>query len=255
MIRTGMLWYLKEEIWHENSNNYLNSHEEICKMLELFQDSVNIHNHPEGTVLKFEKRITDTIIEDTEKFLQALHLHKESIKKRTKLSKIRIAHPPVLCLSYSQCPEVISNEIMSYLSPITRLENLRTKYTDDFLIQGLSKKTIPQLIFIWKNFYRTIYIFELACKKSPDMRGEICRTIEDLQLWQGCAWNVRSKKKCKVLYILGLFHVAESQIYDHIIKRSVYDDLCNRVISILHILVSVINNPKRKIYNTQNNAP
>ena len=254
MIYTAsMFGYLRGKIWHKNSNDYLNTHEEIFKMLGLFQDSVLSTAYLESTVFNFEKRITDTIIQDTEKFLQALHLHKDSIKQRLK-SKKTIVYPPVLWLSCSQCPEVISNEIMSYLHPITRLQNLRTKYTDNFIIHGLSKKTIPQLLFIMTNFHKTISNFVNACNLSPDMLGD-GETMEELSTFQGDAWNVRTKKGCKVFYILSLFHTAESQIYDHIIKRSVYDDICNRVITFLHILISVINNPKRKKYNRQTIAP
>jgi len=154
----------------------------------------------------------------------------------------------IVCMKNMRCPEVVSNMVMSYLPASVRLENLRLKYTNEFLISGLSKKTVIKLKFIYKNF---VAVIKTHCAWLDQNKKNLCGLdvtdnepmFDSLTQFNG-PWEFLDTKQEKVEFIFEMYRNIERFAFDGIIHFDIYDELCSRVISILNLLVIIVKNPK-----------
>ena len=251
--------YLKDEMWGEQKKGFKKIQESIFGTIDCFQHSVNVipYKYSEGTVIQAESKIIDDLIGDTKSFLKSLEERKQNITVRRSNERRQRKIPLIVCMSFDRCPEVISNEVMSYLPSIQRFKNLRSKYNDKYLTDGLSKKNVKQLRFIFLKYVGVIKEFSIHFLNLPEIYGPMygrydyidrdysADFIYDEAMDHFCHCYDRDSdtdtKAEKIKRILKLFiWFVEKPLYKNIIKRTDYQDLCNRAIKILHILVIAI---------------
>ena len=147
-------------------------------------------------------------------------------------------------------PEIISNEVMSYLPAVYRWDSLREKYNYDFLLKGLLKKTVPRINIIFGEFMAVVsrhvdYIKE----KSKSAVVPFAAHDPDWNHFTTTAvvkWCRVTLKMDMIEIILGLYRQLELAHIDSIIKKTDYNDFCERMIKILHVLVIAVKPTKRK---------
>jgi hypothetical protein len=239
--------YDVKEFWETAQQFSLGSlHASTFKMLDHFQDSANMHRLEEGIPLEIEKDILDDAVEIAERFLCEARRRKSEFKQRTSEYYYCKNIPPVVFLTQKSCPEVISNEVMSYLYSNVRLEGLRTKYTNDYLREKLSKKTNDQLEFIFVRLSRAVreHVYNTTPREIDDgdvmaysvqsiIKGYIAPVMDN--------WRRADKKHQKPAIIVSIYQVAERLLYHKIINWSVYEIHCQQVIKLLHMLVIASN--------------
>jgi hypothetical protein len=233
----GRVKLITEDLFENVDPAMKSSFNMIFDMLDWFQ-AENVHRFRSGAAMKSEKYFLKYFRRQAEDFIQQLEEYEKAYESR-------ILCRPLPPLSLEGIPEDLSPEIMSYLSPIVRLENLRRKYTNDFFMDGLSKKKIGQLKYIHERYEDTIYnIYMDVAPQSEEICGgiDVCNSIFHIT-------NFVEEHKCKhnrVWAILKMYLMIEDHLMNTLIKSSVYDYYCNCVIKMLHLLVIVCQNPPQK---------
>ncbi len=240
-----MSGYIKNEAWDDHKWAITGAHEDAIKLINLYDTSANIHRKVEGAVMRTESDIINEMEKMAQEFLDAIVKKRKDFRRRLRKYKkyMSNAPPKILCLKSARCPEVIVQKTMSYLSPIVRLENLRHKYTDDFILAGLAKKKVPQLKSIFINYYEALTKhFSRIQNPNPKTSWEYQQN-EDIKTSLVAInnfWGLETLKSQKIKVIFRIYLHAEEVLYHSLIDWSLYDAHCQGVMKLLHLLVLVI---------------
>lgn len=221
----GQVHIITEDMFDSVDPHMKCSFDKVLEMLDWFQ-AENVHRFRPGTAIKPEKYLLKYFKRRAEDFIQQLEEYEQAYESRI-LSK------PLPPLSLDRLPEDLFPKIMPYLSPIVRLENLRRKYTNDFLITGLRKKKIGQLKYIHQQYEDTIW--DVSTDDIWDSLAHISNYVEE-----------HKSKETRVEAIVKMYLVVEDHLMNTLIKSSVYDSYCQFAIKMLHLLVVVCQNPPQK---------
>jgi hypothetical protein len=244
-----MSGYIKNHVWDEHRLAIIGAHEDAIKLINLYDTSANIHRKVEGAVMKTESDIINDMEKIAQEFMNAILKKRKDLKLRIRKCKKYMSNPPpeIHCLRSSKCPEVIVQKTMSYLSPIVRLENLRYKYTDDFIMAELAKKKVPQLKSIFTNYYQALTAhFSRIQNPNPSTDWEYNQNeyLKTRLASINHFWGLNPLKSQKIRVILRIYLHAEEVLYYSLIDWSLYDAHCQGVIKLLHLLVLAIRNIK-----------
>jgi hypothetical protein len=234
----GLVNVITDDLFQLGDTSMKSSFNIIFDTLEWFQ-AENVHRCRSGAAIKSEKYLLKHFKRRAEDFLQELEEYEKAYESR-------ILFRPLPPLSLDRIPQDLFPEIMSYLSPIVRLENLRRKYTNEFLLDGLHKKTIAQLKYIHEQYEDTIY---QTFMDVPLQSEEICGWIDVIEHVEHITNYVEEHKykPVRITSIVKMYLVVEDHLMNTLIKSSVYDAYCDIVIKMLHLLVIVCQNPKKRI--------
>ena len=235
----GHVDHITEDIFRIKDGDMKHSMNMVLDIFEWFQ-AENVHRFRAGAAIRSEKYLLTHFKQQAENFIQHLEKYEQAYESRILFKQL----PP---LSLDRIPEDLFPKIMSYLSPIVRLENLRRKYTNDFLMDGLRKKKIHQLKYIHQQYGFRIYKQyedEEPYHEGFDTYGgiHVCDSIAHIN-------NYVEEHKCKDIRVGGIINmylVIEDHLMNTLIKSSVYDSYCKFVIKMLHLLVVVCQNPPQK---------
>lgn len=200
----------------------------------------NVHRFRPGAAMKTEKYLLKYFKRQAREFISQIEAYEQAYEERT-------VFRPLPTISFDGLPEEIVRKIMEYSSPIVRLENLRKKYTNDFLLTSLRKKSMIELTNIYEKYEDTISTnFEMRCFnnfKNFDMYGlvDIGNSILDV----GEYLEENPHKLTQVSAIVRLYLAVEDHLMSTLIKPSIYDGYCELVIKMLHLLVIVCNHPQK----------
>lgn len=235
--------FIKNVAWVDHKWIIKGVQEDAIRLIDLHESSANIHRKADGAVLKSELLIIDEMTEVAEEFLNRLKIKRKEYKKRLRKYKKSTLYPEIVCLKNIHCPEIVLQKTMSYLSPIVRLENLRQKYTDEYIISGLSKKKLPQLKLIYTNYYQALLGHfdkiknpEVATIWEETQNDQFHHILETLSHF----WKFETRKKQKINLIFCIYYNAEQALYHNFIDWSDYNSHCQGVIKLLHMLVLAI---------------
>lgn len=231
----GQSRLIMEDMWEEVEYDMNHSFEMAFNLLDWFQ-AENVHRFRPGTPIKQEKYLLKYLKRQAQNFIQKIESYEEAYQARTIFRPL----PP---LSLDRTPEDLFPEIMSYLSPIVRLENLRKKYTNKYLMTWLNKKTVSQLQYIYEHFEMTFYNTFIAVTYNFDMYG--WEGIRDSYIDIGEYLEQHPDKPNRVAAIVQLYIIIEDQLMNTLIKPNVYDKQCDLVIKMLHLLVIVCQNLRK----------
>jgi hypothetical protein len=242
--------YIKNDAWEDHRWAVIGAHEDAIKLINLYTTSANIHRKSEGTAMRTESAILIELEQLAKGFLDAVNNKRKEFKRRIRHHKKYIRNPPpaVLCLKSTKCPEIIVQKTMCYLSPIVRLENLRHKYTDEFILAGLARKKVPQLKFIFTNYYQALSThFTRIQHPNPETSWEYDynQQIKTRLVAINNFWGLETIKSQKIKVIFRIYLHAEEILYHSLIDWSLYDTHCQGVINLLHLLVLAIRTPKK----------
>ena len=227
----GQLSLITEDMWGDVEYDMNHWFKMTFKLLDWFQ-AENVHRSRPGAPIKSEKYLLKHLKRQAQDFITQLESYEEDYKARM----LYIPIPPI---SLDRIPEDILPNVMSCLSPIVRLENLRRKYTNDFLTKALTTKKIHQLKSIHYQYVETICN---SCLNTSDMYGEI--DIEHSLMDISDYVEDHPYKSARVNSIINLYIVIENHLMLSLIKQSVYDKHCELVIKMLHLLVIICKNPR-----------
>lgn len=210
---------------------FLSSHEDVIDVLEWFQGNVY---HP-GASDPLEKELIEFYLQGAEELVAKLQTAKKGWEARL------LFRPLKQPISLDRIPEDVHGEIMSYMSPVVRLENLRQKYTNAFLLGKLRKKSIPQLQYIARKYEDVVYERAVWGDIDMMMAGDIEEEVGEI----GEELFPHATKPKRVAHIVQLYLVVENCLMNSLMKRSTYDEFAELVIKMLHLLVVLCNAPSK----------
>ena len=219
------------DMWNHVAPHLNQSFKGVFDLLEWFK-AENVHRPRPGApiesaLLKHLKRQAQVYIIQLESYEEAY--------------KARMLYTPIPPISLDRIPEDILPNVMSYLSPIVRLENLRKKYTNDFLTKALTTKKIHQLKSIHYQYVETICN---TCRDIWDRYGGDIGIVERSLMDITDYVEDHPYKPLRVKCIINLYIVIENHLMMSLIKQYVYDKHCELVIKMLHLLVIICKNPR-----------
>jgi hypothetical protein len=161
------------------------------------------------------------------------------------------------------------NIITSYIPDIQRWKPLRELYNDSFLREGLQKKTVVQLTLIQRNLIEMVVTGELSGiitffqTHGLDIdelktRKRICSSTNNK--WKSILGNKKEKieKIIKFIHRLGnIIHLNVFDCLDYIgrgrgfilnkyqLNPKLQDIYAPKALKVLHLLVSILKNPKK----------
>jgi len=235
----GHVDHITDDLFQKKDVAMKHSINQVLDIFEWFQ-AENVHRFRSGAAIKSEKYLLKHFKQQAENFIQHLEKYEQAYE-------LRILSKPLPPLSLDRIPEDLFPKIMPYLSPIVRLENLRRKYTNDVLMDGLRKKKIHQLKYIHQQYGFTIYQQyedQLPYHEVFDTYGgiHVCDSIEHINNYV----EEHKRKDIRVAGIVNMYLVIEDHLMNTLMKQSVYDSYCKFVIKMLHLLVIVCQNPPQK---------
>jgi hypothetical protein len=221
----GHVDHITDDLFQKKDVAMKHSINQVLDIFEWFQ-AENVHRFRSGAAITSEKYLLKHFKRQAENFIQHLEKYEQAYESR-------ILSRPLPPLSLDRIPEDVFPKIMHYLSPIVRLENLRRKYTNEFLMDGLRKKKIHQLKYIHQQYEDTIW--DVSTDDIWDSLAHISNYVEE-----------HKSKDTRVEGIVKMYLVVEDHLMNTLIKSSVYDSYCQFAIKMLHLLVIVCQNPPQK---------
>lgn len=230
-----MEFIIIEDAWNRVIPRLKESFQEVFDLLDLFK-SENVHRSRPGAPIKWEKHLLNYLQQQTQDFIQKMGDYKSSMPFRL-----------IPSISLDRIPHDILPNVMSYLSPVVRLENLRRKYTNDFFTKALTTKKIHQLKSIHSQYAETICnTFRYIWDSYGEHSGIVERSIMDITNYV----KDHPYKPHRVKSIINLYIVNENHLMTSLIKQPLYDKQCELVIKMLHLLVIVSKNPRKISHRT-----
>jgi len=243
------------EIWTRKAKpGIIKYQEKISAMMDLFEDYENVHGLAEGDVTNLEIAILNETIQIAEDFLYKMKVR--HVRMRLRQVKVEqnvgreLTNRSLAKIKSTAFPEILSNEVMSYLPAVYRWDSLRQKYNYEFLMKGLFKKTVRRINIIFGEFMAVVsrhvdYITEKTksavvpfAVHDPDWNHFTTTAV--------VKWCRVTLKMDMIEIILGLYRQLELAHIDSVTKKTDYNDFCQRMIKILHVLVIAIKPTKRK---------
>ena len=221
-------------MWEKVDPNMKHSFQMVFDLFDWFQ-AENVHRFRPGAAIKTEKYLLKHFKQQATEYIQRLECYEKAYEARTRV----VQHPP---MSIDRIPEDLFPEIMSYLSPIVRLENLRRKYTNEFLSKNLNRKKIHQLKNIHDKYEDTL-LNTFGVYPNRGMYG--LNHISDSIMGISQYMKGRTGKELRVRCILQLYLAVENHLMTTLISRPIYDKYCELVVKMLHLLVIVCQNPTK----------
>lgn len=245
-------WFIEEGLWEDGVQVTMKeSYQSFFKMIDMFQNSANVHRLTDGAVLMRENRLLDRAMKLAQDFLETAAERKIQYQKRNKKSHrfIKRLKPVLIKETF---PEVLSNQIMTYLPPISRMDNLRKKYSDSFLIDGLKTKTVKRINIIYKHFLQAAKKHISYMKQTDtEITGAAlsCETgrnsipiFEDTEY----VWSESVSKKEKIDSVMGIYITLEQIHCESLITKTFYDDFTSRLMRLLHAFVIAVKPTPKK---------
>jgi hypothetical protein len=228
------------DMWNRLEPALKQSFQEAFVLIDWFK-AENVHRSRPGAPIKSEKYILKYLKRQAQDFIQNIKSYEDAYKAKTLFR-------PIPTVSLDRIPVDILPNVMSYLSPIVRLENLRRKYTNDFLTKALTNKKIHQLKSIHSHYVETIFnTFRDTWDRYGGEIGIVERSLMDI-----CNYvEHHPYKSIRVSSIINLYIVNENHLMLSLIKKPLYDKQCELVIKMLHLLVIISKNP-RKVSHRKN---
>jgi hypothetical protein len=248
---------IRDKVWNKKSKQaVIKSQQQIFDMLDLFEDAANTRVS-EGRPLQIEDTILSDSIKMAQDFIDQARLRKRAIQIRIMATMAipELSKGLLMKMQSYAFPEVLMNQVMSYLPPVYRWDSLRLKYTDEFLTEGLKKKTVSHMKAIF-NFLYTEADYHFAFMKqndTPDLEqafkkhtnGYRYDRIKNLLIDAKAKWCSSNKEK-KITTIISLYKSLEKMTAKWIVKKKIYDNACIKMINILNALVIAIQ-PKKSV--------
>ena len=245
-------WFIEEGLWEDGVQVTMKeSYQSFFKMMDMFQNSANVHRFTEGAVLTRENRLLDRAMKLAQDFLETVAERKVQFQKRNKKSQrfIKRLKPVFIKDTF---PEILSNQIMAYLPPITRMDNLRKKYSDSFLINGLKTKPVKRINFIYKNFLQAAKKHISYMKQTDiEITGSAlsCESGRDAIPIFGdteYVWSYSFSKKEKIDSVMNIYYILEQIHCESLITKTFYDDFTSRLMRLLHAFVIAVKPTPKK---------
>jgi hypothetical protein len=244
-------------VWNKKSKQEIvEAQQKIFDILDLFEDAANTRVS-EGRPLQIEDTILSDSIKIAQAFIDQARLRKRSIQTRIMATMAipKLSTGLLMKMQSYVFPEVLMNQVMSYLPPVYRWDSLRMKYTDEFLTEGLKKKTVSRM----KAIFNFLYIeadYQFAFMKQNDTpeleqtfkkhtNGYQYDRLKIILIDTKAKWCSSNKEK-KITTIISLYKSLEKMTAKWIVKKDIYDNACTKMINIIHALVIAIQ-PKKSV--------
>jgi len=248
---------IRDKVWNKISKKVIvNAQQQIFDMLDLFEDAANTRMS-DGHPLEIEDTILSDSIKMAQDFIDQARSKKRAIQNRAIATMYipELSRGLLMKMQSHAFPEVLMNQVMSYLSPVYRWDSLRMKYTDEFLTEGLKKKTVSRMKVIF-NFLYTEAEYHFAFMKQNDIpeleqafkkhtHGYHYDRLKHILNDAKSNWSSSNKEK-KITTIISLYKSLEKMTAKWVIKKNIYDNACVKLTNILHALVIAIK-PKKSV--------
>ena len=224
------------------------TYKEILDISDLFENSANLRIYDDVPM-----QLEDTIIRDAikmaEGFIDKLRARHRKLQIKTHKRYRELSPTSLVKMHSSAFPEVLMNQVMSFLPTVYRWDSLRQKYTNAFLLQGLHKKNVARLKVIFHRLH------EEASRHVDYMKQHAESTVGALSVHNSDnrlikktyhKWHIACTKALKVDAIVSLYLALERAHSKTIVKKSLYEDFCARMIKILHMLVIAVKPSPKK---------
>jgi hypothetical protein len=232
-------------MWSRKSKPLLEkTHKKILETLDLFENCANLRII-DGSPMKVEIDILSDVLHMAEKFIDKIRIKRAHIywTAETRFYP-SLTDTSVIKMQSITFPEEVAKEVMSYLPTVYRWDSLRQKYTDEFLANALNKKSVARIKAIFQGLHGT------ACDQVAYMKRHKGTSLgvfsvhnpdsRDLLYDALSKWNMARHKPAKIEAIIWLYTALECAHSKTIVKKTVYDEFCARMIRILHMLVIAV---------------
>jgi len=213
--------------------------QQVFDTLDQFVDSTNLRNRDHRPV-GLEEKILNEAIKMAQDFIEEAYARKRKLHVRTTVPQA-LSDKSIATIQSGTFPEVLSNQVMSYLPVVYRWDSLRLKYNDAFLREGLYTKTVLRIKIIFTR------LFDLAAAHIGFMKshegstsGKFSVETRDLIREIKRKWDQSYAKQTKIEAIIYLYNALELAHSKTIIKKALYDDFCAKMIKILHVFVIAV---------------
>jgi len=242
-------------MWSGKSNKaVVKAKQQIFGLLDLFEDCANTR-HTNDNPLQFEDDILKESIRAAQAFIDEARLRQNAMRNHVKaiMAVPKLSCGLLLKMQSHAFPEVLMNQVMSFLPAVYRWDSLRLKYTDEFLTEGLKKKSVSRIKSVFNALYKeadshvafmkqheekTVGQF---VKKHPN--GFVDDELKMLLIDAKVSWYNTDKAK-KIEAIVTLYKKLEQTTSKWIVKKGVYEAACSKMTKILHALVIAVQ-PKK----------
>jgi hypothetical protein len=249
--------HVRNKMWSENTDKaVVKAKAQIFGLLDLFEECANTR-HTNGNPLQFEDTILKESINAAQAFIDEARLRQNAMRNHVKaiMALPKLSSGLLLKMQSHAFPEVLMNQVMSFLPAVYRWDSLRLKYTDEFLTEGLKKKSVSRIKSVFNALYKeadshfdfmkqneekTVGQF---VKKHPT--GYICDALKAILIDTKMSWYNTDKAK-KIEAIVTLYKKLEQMTSKWIVKKGHYETACSNMIKILHALVIAVQPKKTK---------
>jgi len=247
--------HIRDTMWNAKSKkDVVKAQQQIFGLLDLFEDCANTRIE-EGCPMGLEASILNESIRMAQEFLHEARSRKRALQNRVgeTMALPTLSFRLLGKMQSHAFPEVLMNQVMSFLPPVYRWDSLRLKYTDEFLTEGLKKKSIPRIGVIFNSLYKQAESHVAFMKQHEDKvvgqfvknnaNGNPFGILEVLLTSAKSDWYISNKAE-KIDAIVSLYKKLEDNTAKWIVKKDIYDESCSKMTKILHALVIAIQ-PKK----------
>lgn len=238
--------HIRDTMWNAKSKkDVVKAQQQIFGLLDLFEDCANTRIE-EGCPIRLEEYILNESIRMAQEFLDKARSRKSAIHYRVRetMALPKLSFRLLGKIQSHAFPEVLMNQVMSFLPPVYRWDSLRLKYTDEFLTEGLKKKSITRIGVIFNALYKEAESHVAFMKQHEDKvvgqfvnnNGNPFGILEMLLTSTKSDWYISNKAE-KVDAIVSLYKNLEGNTAKWIVKKDIYDESCSKMTKILHMLV------------------
>ena len=248
--------HIRDTMWNKKlKKQVVKAQQQIFSLLDIFEDSANTRIE-EGCPLQMEDTILNESVRIAQEFIDKARSRKKAIRERliTTLVLPGLSSRFLVKMQSHAFPEILMNQVMSFLPSVYRWDSLRLKYTDEFLREGLKKKSVSRIKVIFNSLYKQAESHVASIKQHE---GEMIQQFVKKNahgsidiLWfllfnAKSDWQYSNKAE-KVNTIVTLYKKLEEITAKWIVKKDIYDESCSKMTKILHALVIAIQ-PKKSI--------
>jgi hypothetical protein len=231
--------------------------EQIFGLLDLLAECSNTR-FIEGQPVNAEVHILEESMMMAKKFIDEATARKTAIHELAfeTQSAPKLSMGLLLKMQSHAFPEVLMNQVMSFIPTVYRWDSLRMKYTNDFLTEGLKKKTVSRIKTIYKSLYKEAGSQVAFMKKhegtkiqqfsKKNQNGRNIDTLREIFILASDKWNLSKTKEKKIEAIVWLYRKLERKAAKWIVKKEIYEESCSNMVRILHSLVIAVKPTPKK---------